>query len=189
MLFSDAEVAAYINAKFEPAWKSLRPVPKVSIDFGNGKVIERTLNGNIATFVCTADGTIVDVIAGIYSQADYLDALKRAERLAVVMPADVRARDAALRAYHVRETIERRRQFLPSKDALGAMLAEDTIQNVLSRRVVIHRKLASNPSAKPNDVMNWLYREVLHADLDDPYLGLRPVLFASYPFKDELKKN
>lgn len=187
MLFSDAEVVKYINAKFEPTWKSLRPVPKVSIDFGNGKTIERTLNGNIATFVCTADGTIVDVVAGIYSAGDYLAALKRAEKLAVALPKEMRGRDAALRAYHVRESIDYRRAFLPSKGTFGAMLAEDTVQNELGRRVVIHRKLASNPNVKPNDVMHWLYREVLHADLDDPYLGLKPVLFATYPFKDELK--
>ena len=31
----------------------------------------------------------------------------------------------------------------------------------------------------------WLYKEVLHADLDDPYLGLGNVLFANYPFTKE----
>ena len=31
----------------------------------------------------------------------------------------------------------------------------------------------------------WLDREVLHADLDDPYLGLGKILFDTYPFAKE----
>jgi hypothetical protein len=34
-------------------------------------------------------------------------------------------------------------------------------------------------------VTKKLYKEVLHADLDDPYLGLGPTLFAGYPFAGE----
>jgi hypothetical protein len=30
-----------------------------------------------------------------------------------------------------------------------------------------------------------MYKEVLNADLDDPYLGLGRVLFANYPFAKE----
>ena len=41
--------------------------------------------------------------------------------------------------------------------------------------------------AQPAALTKWLYKEVLHADLDDPYLGLGPALFASYPFAKEDK--
>ena len=37
----------------------------------------------------------------------------------------------------------------------------------------------------PGGITKWLYREVLHADLDDPYLGLGDLLFANYPFAAE----
>ena len=71
MLFSSNEVADYINATFEPAWESLRPAPLVTIDFGNGNVVKRTLQGNIATYICAADGVVYDVLPGIYSPEEY----------------------------------------------------------------------------------------------------------------------
>jgi hypothetical protein len=65
-------------------------------------------------------------------------------------------------------------------------LIEDTRLNETDRRGQIHTMLASRKLTSPAAVTKWLYKEVLHADLDDPYLGLGPTLFASYPFKDDL---
>jgi hypothetical protein len=64
-------------------------------------------------------------------------------------------------------------------------LADDTRINESVRRQMIHEQLAKNVSVSPRDISKWLYREVLHADLDDPYLGLGDVLFANYPFAAE----
>ena len=75
MLFSNEKVAAFINNNFEPAWESVRPVPIVRIDFGEGAVVTRTLNGNIATSVCTRDGLVLDVLPGIYQPDAYLEQL------------------------------------------------------------------------------------------------------------------
>jgi len=44
--------------------------------------------------------------------------------------------------------------------------------------------LLAHPGAKPADVTKQLYREVLHADIDDPYLGLGETLFKDYPFTE-----
>jgi hypothetical protein len=45
--------------------------------------------------------------------------------------------------------------------------------------------LAKSGLVKPEKVMKPIYKDVLHADLDDPYLGLGESLFASYPFGKE----
>ena len=37
----------------------------------------------------------------------------------------------------------------------------------------------------PAKVLKPIYKEVLHADLDDPYLGLGTALFENYPFAAE----
>ena len=50
---------------FECAWEELRPAPHVTIDFKNGHVLERTLNGNVATLFCTPGGNVYDVLPGI----------------------------------------------------------------------------------------------------------------------------
>jgi hypothetical protein len=75
----------------------------------------------------------------------------------------------------------------PEDLANWKLLAEDTRINESARREQIHEMLAGKASVRPAQVMKWLYREVLHADLDDPYLGLGNVLFANYPFKDKVQ--
>ena len=64
-------------------------------------------------------------------------------------------------------------------------LAEDTKINETERRRAIHAMLAKSGLVKPENVSKPIYKDVLHADLDDPYLGLGEVLFASYPFAKE----
>ena len=77
MLFSSDSVATYINSVFEPVWESVRPVPIVTIDFGNGEKITRTLHGNIATYLCNAQGTVYDILPGIYEPIEYLKQLNQ----------------------------------------------------------------------------------------------------------------
>lgn len=178
MLFSNNKVADYINNHYESSWKSLRPVPKVSIDFGNGTVVNRTLNGNIATFICTSDGTIIDVIAGMYQPEDFLQRLQLAEELVKKLPPAGPERIQYLTAFHDSEAAR----------ALSGIYSpglKDDINENGPRYRQIHTRLAAEPLAKPDDITHWLYKQVLHADIDDPYLGLKPVLFATYPFKDE----
>jgi hypothetical protein len=64
-------------------------------------------------------------------------------------------------------------------------LEEDTRLNERTRRLQIHELLARTGLVKPEQVLRPIYKEVLHADLDDPYLGLGEVLFAKYPFAKE----
>jgi hypothetical protein len=71
VLFSDDQVAQVMSESFEPAWQSLRPVPRVTIDFGNGTIVKRTLHGNVATYICTQDGKVLDILPGIYDAKTY----------------------------------------------------------------------------------------------------------------------
>jgi hypothetical protein len=55
-----------MNREFECVWESVRPVPTVSISFGDGNVVKRTLHGNIATWVTDSTGRVIDVLPGIF---------------------------------------------------------------------------------------------------------------------------
>jgi hypothetical protein len=234
-LFSHDSVADFINSRFEPVWESVRPVPIVRIDFGNGTVLTRTLHGNILTSVCTADGLVLDALPGIYSEDVYLDRLDQLRLLAVyaqTQPA-VAARTARVRDYHRRQAEALARNETPQrfveKKRIGAItkakierpvevvleapapaaqqqaaapppgnpaadaedvsswraLAEDTRLNESTRRRQIHVLLADAGPVRPERVTRPIYKDVLHADLDDPYLGLGKTLFDSYPFARE----
>jgi hypothetical protein len=237
VLFSNDDVANFINKNFEPAWESVRPVPIVRIDFGNGTVLTRTLHGNIATYVCTADGRVFDILPGIYEPQTYLHSLNQFRLLHNYVG---RAKDQGatrLKEYHegqVRALKENQPppQFvnhaglskrmieggilavlvsgkeaqpwnatsaktqktsdqpkLPSNNDIAnwKILAEDTRINETTRRLQIHEMLAAAGLVQPKAVTKKLYKEVLQADLDDPYLGLGQTLFAGYPFAREDK--
>jgi hypothetical protein len=75
LLYADPELAAWLKDNFVLHWSSERPVPRVSIDFGDGRVIERTITGNSAHFVLDARGRTLDVIPGLWSAASFRAAL------------------------------------------------------------------------------------------------------------------
>ena len=51
-------------------------------------------------------------------------------------------------------------------------------------------RVAGSGAVPPGQMTKWLYKSVLHSDLDDPHLGLGEFLFARYPFaKEESRKG
>jgi hypothetical protein len=234
VLFSQASVADFINANYEPVWEMVRPVPMVRIDFGNGNVLTRTLHGNILTSICNSDGQVLDALPGIYAEKTYLDRLNQLRLLAAYVktkPAD--QREAAVVAYHKtqadalakKDTPERfaaKRKIAPrgkaeierpveivlekpdpttlvkedaTKPTVSSpedlkdwnLLAQDTILNETTHRRQIHELLGEKGLVRPDQITKPIYKDVLHADLDDPYLGLGSVLFDNYPFAKEDK--
>ncbi len=101
ILYPDASVSKLLRERFVLHWSSERPVPRVTIDFGDGRRIETTTTGNSAHYVLDARGDVVDVLPGLYTpaafHAELVDTLALAERLDAV-PAVVR--DATLRLHH-----------------------------------------------------------------------------------------
>jgi hypothetical protein len=316
VLFSNAELASFIQTSFEPAWETVRQVPLVRIDFGNGKVLTRTLHGNIATSVCTAEGKVLDVLPGIYDPAAYRERLSQFRLLADYVKESGPAGEKRVGEYHrtcakamkenkappifadTRTTFgggiggaplggfppgaglrpggagfgggfgggfqgafpavagrqtgnlglgggfggalggfaggfkggiempvkvlvaaapppairlappappiiasglkgprarlattgasETPSAAVPASDrALWERLETDTKLNETTRRRQVHELLATVGMVKPEAITKRVYKEILHADLEDPYLGLGPLLFGNYPFAAE----
>lgn len=78
MTLSDPKVAALLNESTIPCWESIRPVPKVTVDFGGGRRLQRTLGGNTVAMLCLADGTVVDAFPGIYTADALVQAMEPA---------------------------------------------------------------------------------------------------------------
>jgi len=204
VLFSDSSIAKYIDQNFEPVWESVRPVPMITIDFGNGRKVKRTLHGNIASYVCTADGRVVDVLPGLYKPDTYRDALSKlvtVARNAQSAAERTGSKSKYLATYHQKALLSIRGikvppvtntavvshglSHTPSDVVAWPELTEETTINETQRRKLIHEKLAGMLSeTTPAQLKPWLYKDVLHCDLDDPYLGLQAALFENYPFVD-----
>jgi hypothetical protein len=67
--------------------------------------------------------------------------------------------------------------------AVWSTLAADTWRNETQRRIRIHDHLATAGSVRPEQVKRWLYKEILEANLDDPYLGLGDTVFGDDVFR------
>jgi hypothetical protein len=82
VLYPNAQVGRALREGFVLHWQSHRPVPKLTIDFGDGRKIERTITGNSVHYVLTPDGRVADVIPGLYGPAPFLAAVERARTIA-----------------------------------------------------------------------------------------------------------
>lgn len=248
MLLSQPELASWMSDTFECAWETVRDVPRVSVDFGEGRVVRRTLHGNVVTWVCDAEGRALDALGGLYDAATYRARLEQAALFAAYLAkrTDPPARDAAFRDYHARQAervaagaaplvvgvppvnafakiaTERPTELAvldpgarrprtvgskgaveipleravaldvprPSGEKLAApgvradkgLLAQDTALGETRFRPLFHALLAETGSVPYAGLTKRAYREILHTDLDDPWLGLGDLLFDDYPF-------
>ena len=100
-LYANDAVSQVLRDRFILHWKSVRPVPKVTIDFGDGRKLERTLTGNSIHYVLDSDGRVIDAFPGLYGPTPFLREIGRAETIAqqsaALPPAE---RESALIAYH-----------------------------------------------------------------------------------------
>jgi hypothetical protein len=78
VLYPDATVGNVLRSQYILHWQTYRPVPKLTIDFGDGRKIERTITGNSVHYVLTPDGRVVDAIPGLYGPVAFLRALNEA---------------------------------------------------------------------------------------------------------------
>ena len=101
VLYSNPEIARYLNDNFILHWKSVRPAPRVTIDYGDGRKVERTITGNSIHYILDTDGRIIDAMPGLYSPAAFLRQLKQSAEVARQISGQPAAkRDAILRGYH-----------------------------------------------------------------------------------------
>jgi hypothetical protein len=76
-------------------------VPVVTIDFGDGRILRRTVTGNSIHYVLDAEGRVVDALPGLYGPAAFLRGLGEAASLAnTVKDLADSDRESSLRQYH-----------------------------------------------------------------------------------------
>ena len=195
LLYPEPHVQRVLRDEFVLHWQSLRPVPKVTLDFGNGRTLVRTLTGNSLHAVLRSDGTPVDAVLGLLSADAFVDALRRAgpiaqtsdgrelerahaealanpPKLPDVKVAPDRLRDASTIAV-TKHAVES--PILAQLRALERTLAEDTRTNELELHPRLHRAFVEGaPWSNADEMVAWIYEELFRMPPDDPWLGLAP---------------
>ena len=77
-LYSNAQVSQLLRDKFILHWASVRAVPVITIDFGNGHKLVQTITGNSIHYVLDADGRAVDALPGLYNARTFIAELEGA---------------------------------------------------------------------------------------------------------------
>lgn len=81
-LYPDRQVAQLLRERFILLWTTERPVPRVTIDFGDGRRMMSTVTGNSVHYVLDADGGVLDALPGMYAPKVFADELRGALAIA-----------------------------------------------------------------------------------------------------------
>jgi hypothetical protein len=101
-LYANEQVKKLLSERFILHWQSVRPAPRLTIDFGDGRKMERTLTGNSIHYVLDSKGRLIDALPGLYGPGAFVRELERLASAAVKLAEFKTAeeRSAALRQYH-----------------------------------------------------------------------------------------
>ena len=104
VLYPNAEVANVLREHFVLHWESVRPVPTVTIDFGDGRKLERTLTGNSIHYILDSQARPIDALPGLYGPQAFLRGLANAETLFKSLAGkNDQERNILLRGYYNRQ--------------------------------------------------------------------------------------
>lgn len=161
VLYANTEVAKVLGQRFVLHWSSERPVPKVTVDFGDGRRLVGTVTGNSIHHVLDAHGRLVDALPGLYGPRTFLAVLGQAEAAArrlARQPDEIYARELA--AFHTA-----RRQ---AQDGLVRMAEGDTLENTLAGRM--RPSPLYPPSTDPQTAMEASRRAMSKLRVEAPLL-------------------
>lgn len=84
-LYANAAISDELRRNWILHWESVRPAPKVTIDFGDGRTLVRTITGNSLHYVLDTDGRAVDVLPGLWEPGTFLRMVREAAARAARM--------------------------------------------------------------------------------------------------------
>ena len=136
-LYANQDVSRFLRENFILYWSSERPVPRVTIDYGDGRRLERTTTGNSAHYVLDEDGNVLDVLPGLYAPTVFRRELEGSLALAArVRGQPDHERAKRLVDYHQQRVIAARRDW----DRLAGTAAP-------MRKLLTPARIESQPAA------------------------------------------
>jgi len=84
VFYKNRSINRLLRDRYVLYWRSVRPVPRVTIDFGDGNRIEQPLTGNSIHYVLDSKGRLLEPLPGLYGPKAFELALEEAEEAARV---------------------------------------------------------------------------------------------------------
>ncbi|MDP5018425.1 MAG: thioredoxin family protein, partial [Dolichospermum sp.] len=119
-LYPNAEISQELRDKFILHWQTVRPVPKITIDFGDGRKLERTITGNSIHYILDSSGRPIDAIPGLYGPKAFLKQLQQGEVIAKILSNQNGEKyNLLLQQYHLRRLDQIQNQWRTDLSKLG----------------------------------------------------------------------
>lgn len=147
--YKNREINELLRDRFVLHWRSVRPVPKVTIDFGDGNRLERTLTGNSIHYVLDSRGRLVDALPGLSGPGAFLTTLQRlawAAETAARLDDEEFVRWAAVR--HGLQLNERNEAFLSERRPLKVAAAIPAEPAMPEAPVIVEEPVIAEASAE-----------------------------------------
>jgi hypothetical protein len=119
-LYSHPEIAQLLRDKYILHWQSVRPVPKITIDFGDGRKVQQTITGNSIHYILDKTGRPIDALPGLYAPQAFKQHLNQgAEFVAKYHQLPVEQRQTELNLYHQTQLTSLQANWKQDLDKLG----------------------------------------------------------------------
>jgi hypothetical protein len=132
-LYPNAEISKYLRQNYILHWQPVRSVPKLTVDFGDGRKLERTITGNSIHYILNSSGRPVDAIPGLYGSKAFLRQLVNGEKVVKEydkVPAN--QQESFLRNYHSQKLVTIQNQWQKDLKKLGIKNIPRLVENPVS---------------------------------------------------------
>src|SRR6185369_7013797 len=194
VLYPNDEVSSVLRDRFVLHWKSVLPVPTVTIDFGDGRKLERTLTGNSIHYILDSDARPLDALPGLYGPRAFVRGLLNADSLfKSLAEKNEQQRNFLLRQYYgdqhskisaawtidttkIGGTVPRGFQIVKGRDGDALSIAPLAFTKAITETTILRAmNMATDELGKITDEAAWKKIAALHpsdAELDNRSLVL-----------------
>jgi hypothetical protein len=167
LLYPDDSISSILRGEYVLYWHSVRPVPHVTIEMGDGRVIHQTITGNSAHYLLDENGNVLDALPGLYSPAAFRAQLQEWVALHRSLGgATAEARRAILRSHHARLTagVDVAEAVAPKPTAINASWRVVSKTSVEAPMLALFQKPTSVPIADLQPLAEWVALGEQHKD-------------------------
>jgi hypothetical protein len=182
VLYANESVSRELRDRFVLHWQSERPVPKVTIDFGDGRRLEGTVTGNSIHYILDSNGRLVDALPGLYGPAAFLRHLGvAAEEARALAEAPDDAYPSRLAKYHQERIVLQTRELKADlrRAGLGSPATPGVWQGPGAPTAAAASRLASSKSIVEMPLLRVLLPDLGVAEMGNPKLTALAELHAA----------
>ena len=194
ILYSNASISKTLREDFILHWKSVRPVPHVTIDFGDGRKLERTLTGNSIHYILDTEGRPIEALPGLYGPSAFLRALVASKQIFAKLQDAKGPNPAAALLTYRREALNRLNvnwvvdiektggkapeSLVVMRNANGTIEAIQTLQLAMVKAITeasLLRSLTASPEVLKGVTDEATWRKIAQLHSDDAELDARSI--------------